>query len=177
MGQTLKEQKMTRIIFALLAVILLMGQGPGGAQAAPVASVDPTARCPVCGMFVAKLDNWLAQIHLADETVVYFDGVKDLLVFYFDPGEYSTAEPSDIKEIWVKDYYSLEWLDGRTAFYVIGSDVYGPMGKEFIPFATREAADNFLRDHKGEKVLLFSEISNDLVQSMREGMKMLHGGK
>ena len=168
---------MTRIIFALLAGILLMGQGTGGARAEPAASVDPATRCPVCGMFVAKLDNWLAQIQLADGTVVYFDGIKDLLVFYFDPGEYSTAAHEDIKDIWVKDYYSLQWLDGRLAFYVLGSDVYGPMGKEFIPFATREAAENFLRDHKGEKVLFFSEISNDLVQSMRAGTKMLPGGK
>jgi nitrous oxide reductase accessory protein NosL len=174
MEQIVKGQKLTRVIFGLLAGILLIGHGAGGAQAAPAENVDPSVRCSVCGMYIAKFDNWLAQIHLADETVLYFDGAKDLLVFYFDPGEYSTAAPEDIKEIWVKDYYSLQWLDGRSAFYVIGSDIYGPMGKEFIPFATREAADSFLRDHKGEKVLLFSEISNDLVQSMRVGMKMLH---
>ena len=108
---------------------------------------------------------------------MYFDGVKDLLVFFFDPAGYGTAAAEDIKEIWVKDYYSLQWVDGHSAFYVMGSDVYGPMGKEFIPFATREAADSFRRDHKGEKILGFSEITNDLVQSMRGGMKMRHGGK
>jgi len=172
-----EKEKMTRIIFGLLTCIVLLGQGACSAQAAPAGGVDPSVRCPVCGMFVAKYDNWLAQIRLVDETVMYFDGVKDLLVFYFDPGGYSTASPKDIKEIWVKDYYSLQWLAGHLAFYVVGSDVYGPMGKEFIPFATREAADDFLRDHKGEKILVFSEISNELVQSMRAVMKMRHGGK
>jgi copper chaperone NosL len=172
-----EEQNMTRIIFGLLVGIVLSGQNAGSAQAAPAEGVDPSVRCAVCGMFVAKYDNWLAQIRLADETVMYFDGVKDLLVFYFDPGGYSKAAPKDIKEIWVKDYYSLQWLDGRSAFYVMGSDVYGPMGKEFIPFATREAAYSFLQDHKGEKILVFSEITNDLVQSMRAGMKMRPGGE
>lgn len=168
---------MRRIISGLLVAVILLLLNTGSARAAPAEGVDPSVRCSVCGMFVAKYDNWLAQIRLADQTVMYFDGVKDLLVFYFDPGGYSKASPEDIKEIWVRDYYSLQWLDGRAAFYVIGSDVYGPMGKEFIPFASREGADSFLRDHKGEKILVFSEISNDQVQSMRAGMKMRHGGE
>ena len=121
--------------------------------------------------------NWLAQIRLVDGTVMFFDGVKDLLVFHFNPGGYSQASGQGIGEIWVKDYYSLQWVDGRAAFYVIGSDVYGPMGKEFVPFATREAAANFAKDHKGEKILGFAEITDELVQSMRAGMKMRHGGE
>lgn len=168
---------MRRIISGLPVAVILLLLSTGSVRAAPAEGVDPSVRCSVCGMFVAKYNNWLAQIRLADQTVMYFDGVKDLLVFYFDPGGYSKASPKDIKEIWVRDYYSLQWLDGRAAFYVIGSDVYGPMGKEFVPFASREAADSFLRDHKGEKVLVFSEIGNDLVQSMRAGMKMRHGGE
>ena len=51
------------------------------------------------------------------------------------------------------------------------------MGKEFIPFATRDAAENFRQDHKGEKILDFGDITDDMVQSMRSGMKMRHGEK
>ena len=40
-------------------------------------------------------------------------------------------------------------IDGRSAHYVVGSDVTGPMGKELIPFATREAALEFSKDHGG----------------------------
>lgn len=168
---------MKRLAIGMLAGIVLAGFCGSKGHAAPAEGVDPSVRCAVCGMFVAKYDNWLAQIRLADGTVMYFDGVKDLLVFYFDPAGYSKAAPADIQEIWVKDYYSLQWLDGRAAFYVIGSDVYGPMGKEFIPFASRDAAGSFLVDHKGEAVLGFSEITSDLVQSMRAGMKMRHREK
>jgi copper chaperone NosL len=168
---------MKRVIAGLLGGIVLLLQVVDSAQAAPAEGVDPSVRCSVCGMFVAKYENWLAQVRLADGTAMYFDGVKDLMVFYFDPGGYSKAVPKDISEIWVRDYYSLQWLNGRSAFYVTGSDVYGPMGKEFIPFAAREAAESFLRDHKGEKILVFSEITNGQVQSMRAGMKMRHGGE
>ena len=60
---------------------------------------------------------------------------------------------------------------------MIGSDIYGPMGKEFIPFSSKEAAENFLQDHQGKKTLSFDDITDELVQSMRSGSKMKHGAK
>ena len=162
--------------FSCLVVLILLGCTVQ-LYAAPEEKVGTDVRCTVCGMFVAKYDNWIVQMRLADDKVMFFDGVKDMLVFYFDPQQYSSVRHEDIKEIWVKDYYSLGWQDGRGALYVIGSDVYGPMGKEFIPFSSQEAADNFLQDHHGKKILTFDEITDELVQSMRFGSKMRHGAK
>jgi copper chaperone NosL len=157
------------------AVVLLLFAFCCELQAAPEENVGHNDRCSVCGRFVAKYENWIVQARFADDRVMFFDGVKDMMVFYFNPRKYSDKEQQDIKEIWVKDYYSLGWLDGRKALYVIGSDVYGPMGKEFIPFDNRESAENFLRDHQGREILQFEEITGDLVQSMRSGSKMRHG--
>ena len=64
--------------------------------------------------------------------------------------------------MFVTDYYSLEPIDGRAAFYVIGSDVFGPMGKELVPFARREDAEEFLRDHSGRRIIVFDEIEREL---------------
>jgi len=146
-------------------------------SAAPEEKIPSDARCVICGMFVAKYDNWIVQARLDDDAVIFFDGVKDMLVYYFNPKEYGSKSQQDIREIWVKDYYTLEWMDARKALYVVGSDVYGPMGKEFIPFSSREAAENFLQDHKGKEILAFDAITDELVQSMRTGTKMRHGGK
>jgi len=140
---------------------------------APEDKIPSDARCAICGMFVAKYQDWNTQVRMADNSVMYFDGVKDMLVFYFNPNKFSGFAQKDILEIWVKDYYKLQWMDGFHAFYVVGSDIYGPMGKEFIAFATRAAAENFLNDHKGTKVLTFAEITDELVQSMRT-TKMRH---
>lgn len=165
-----------RISVAAMALLLTVFFAPS-VRAAPEESVEANVRCPVCGMFVAKYDNWIAQIRLADGKVLFFDGVKDLLVFYFQPQRYSKATGGDIREIWVKDYYTLSWIDGRKALYVIGSDVYGPMGRELIPFAGRDAAQNFMQDHRGRKIIEFEEITEELVQSMRAGARMQHGVK
>ena len=53
-----------------------------------------------------------------------------------------------------------------------GSDVYGPMGHELIPFSSRAAAENFLKDHHGKQVISFSEITSELIESLRKGHKM-----
>jgi nitrous oxide reductase accessory protein NosL len=159
------------------AALLVLLAGFGDLHAAPEEKVGHDARCAICGMFVAKYENWIVQARLANDQVMFFDGVKDMLVFFFNPQQYGSTRQEDIKEIWVKDYYTLGWLDGRQALYVIGSDVYGPMGKEFIPFAGREAAESFLQDHRGEKILTFAEITDEIVQSMRSGAKMRHGTK
>ena len=144
------------------------------AFAQPVDKIDNKARCIVCGMFVAKYPNWITQIRDSAGKVEMFDGVKDMMAYYFDPAAFGGDSKVTPAEIWVKDYYTLAWLDGRKAFYVLGSDVYGPMGDEFIPFQDKAAAESFLKDHHGKQVLSFSEITKDMIDSMRSQHKMQH---
>ncbi len=159
--------------FTLLLLLLFTLPTAITVSAEPKEITDSKARCAVCGMFVAKYPSWLAQIVMEDGTVSFYDGVKDLMVFFHNPGQFG-ADKGKIKEIWVKDYYTVDWIDGREAFYVVGSDTYGPMGEELIPFASREAADSFLKDHHGSEILLFSEIGADRIEAMRSGARMGH---
>lgn len=165
---------MKRLNIVLLVGLLVSGMFRGQdclAELGQPAVVTDHDRCAVCGMFVAKYPEWLAQITLSDGKVVMFDGPKDMLVFYFAPEEYG-VEGAKVEHMHVKDYYSQQWLDGREAFYVTGSDVYGPMGEEFVPFHSREAAESFLKEHHGQAVLTLAGISPELVQAMRKGHKM-----
>jgi len=140
--------------------------------------ITAETRCPVCGMFVAKYPQWITQVRLSDTTSEAFDGVKDMAAYIFAPENYGAAKGATVTEIRVKDYYSQKWIDGRQAFYVLGSKVLGPMGHELIPFSTRDAAENFQKDHGGTRILEFSEISKDLIESLRKGHKMKgHGMK
>jgi nitrous oxide reductase accessory protein NosL len=146
-------------------------------NAAPVDPVDAKERCAVCGMFVAKYQPWIAQLHAAGETPAMFDGVKDMMAYYFKPGNYGGAGDMASAEVWVKDYYTQEWIDGRAAYYVVGSDVMGPMGDELIPFDAKDAAENFKKDHKGKQVMLFDEISMDMIMEMKKKHMMKMKGK
>ena len=156
-------------VFAVCLVFSTLVAHPLLAE--PSKELSSKERCSVCGMFVAKYPDWITQVRLSNGTVKFFDGVKDLMAFSFDPASFG-APGQKILEIWVKDYYTLAWLDGRSAWYVIGSNVYGPMGHELIPFNSAAAAENFRKDHNGTKVVRFNEITEPLVQSMRHGQMM-----
>ncbi|WP_052502665.1 nitrous oxide reductase accessory protein NosL [Halarcobacter anaerophilus] len=138
--------------------------------------VEEHEKCPVCGMFVAKYPRWAAQIiysHGNHEHKFSFDGVKDLMKFYFDPKRWINADShlinkSNIKEVKVTDYYSQEAIDGREAYYVIGSDVYGPMGHELIPFKNLSDAKTFKADHSGKVIIEFNKLKEEDIYKLDE---------
>ena len=72
----------------------------------------------------------------------------------------------DIDSIIVTDYYGLTPIDGRQARYVAGSNVYGPMGHELIPFEKEGDANEFMVDHAGKSLLRFDGVNADLLKSM-----------
>ena len=119
--------------------------------------VTKDAKCPVCGMFVAKYPQWVAMFD--GEKKFYFDGVKDMMKYYF-------SQKLSAEKLFVSDYYKLSKLQAEKAFYVMGSNVYGPMGNELIPFATQEDAQNFAHDHNGQKVISFDEITEIMVKNL-----------
>lgn len=126
--------------------------------------VPEDVKCPVCGMFVAKYPKWVAQIKLKNTHSHYFDGVKDMMKFYIEPSKYNhNHSKEDILQINVTDYYSLDSIDAKEAFYVIGSNVYGPMGEELIPFKNETQAKKFMEDHFGKKVLKFEDIKKEML--------------
>ncbi|SMC09153.1 nitrous oxide reductase accessory protein NosL [Nitratiruptor tergarcus] len=119
--------------------------------------VPKDAKCPVCGMFVAKHPRWATMIVDEEGRKLYFDGVKDMMKY---------LQNHKFKRAYVSDYYSGEAVDATKAYYVLGSDVYGPMGKELIPFKSLQDAKSFLNDHKGKKILRFSQINKEVLQEL-----------
>lgn len=151
-----------------LILALLLGIIPANAQTGR-SPVKPTEKdkCPVCGMFVAKYPGFLAEILFKDGSYAVFDGVKDMFRYYLDLKKYQPAKDlADIDAVFVTDYYNLKMIDGRGAYYVIGSDVLGPMGKELIPLASEAEAKTFMADHSGRTMLRFADITPDIIRNI-----------
>ena len=152
------------ILFLLLTLALATGSHSGDRKPIKPGSKD---KCPVCGMFVAKYPDWIAEILFRDGSSALFDGAKDMFKYYFNLKRYTPSKAiSDIDSIYVTDYYNLTFIDGTQAYYVIGSDTYGPMGRELIPFKGEEEAKDFLKDHKGKVILKFKEVTPDIVKRL-----------
>jgi copper chaperone NosL len=157
---------MKRIIPAVVLICLLTAAGVLAAGKSS-ATVPAGAKCPVCGMFVAKFPDWTATARFKDGTASYYDGPKDMFSHYFDTARYTPGKrQTDIVALAVKEYYSLAMIDARGAFFVTGSDVYGPMGSELIPFNTEKDANSFKLDHKGKRILRFNEITQQTIKSL-----------
>jgi copper chaperone NosL len=142
---------------AILAVVLALVCLAADPAPVKIAARD---RCPVCGMFVAKFPDFAAQVIYRDGSYAVFDGAKDFFKYYFDIAKYSPGKSgAAIAAIYVTDYYDIKPLDARKAFYVAGSDVSGPMGKELIPFEKASDARQFMADHQGKSVLSFDKVT------------------
>ena len=153
-----------RVVGMLILVFLA-----GTVLAADSAPVKPTKKdkCPVCGMFVYKYPDWVGQVIFKDGTVAFFDGAKDLFKYYFNLDKYTPGKTEkDISAIYVTEYYDVKPMDARDAFFVIGSDVYGPMGRELIPFLSKEDATAFMKDHKGKQILVFEQVTTAIIGSL-----------
>lgn len=145
-------------------MLAFLGLAPFAAGAGQPARFAPRDKCPVCGMFVAKYPDFAARITFRDGSYAVFDGCKDMFVYYLNLAKYAPRKSAgEIASIVVTDYYSLTPIDGLGAWYVIGSDVLGPMGKELVPFARAADAEEFKRDHKGKRVVRFRHVTPALM--------------
>jgi nitrous oxide reductase accessory protein NosL len=157
---------MRHLLAALLFALAL------SAEADSATYPDPAPRdlCPVCGMVVSKYPHWIATVVYRDGCAHHFDGAKDMFKYLFEMPRYAKGHSAqDIARIGVTEYYELKRIDARTAWYVIGSDVLGPMGHELIPLASRADAEEFMRDHQGKRILRFEEVKAELPGKLDAG--------
>jgi copper chaperone NosL len=140
-----------------------LAAGPMGSGGNPMHKV----RCSACGMSVAMFADSNARIEFKDSTRAVFDGAKCMFKYHLDVKKYDPSKSrDDVSAIFVKDYNSKEDIDARLAFYVVWSDVYGPMGHEPIPFRNDSEAKKFMKDHQGKQVLKLAEITTELITSL-----------
>lgn len=105
--------------------------------------------CVVCGMYPARYPKNKCQLQTADGAVVHFCCTQCLFEFLANPAKYEHAGVQ-AKLIWVIDFDNGQWIYAKNAFYVLGSGVRGPMGKEAFPFVSAEIAKRFIAAHSGE---------------------------
>ncbi len=122
---------------------------------------DNKDKCPVCSMYPARYPKNKCQLQTADGQVVHFCSTYCLFMFLKNPQNYGNPGLKT-KFIWVIDYEDGQWIHGRNAYYVIGTTVKGPMGKEAFPYVNLEKAKKFSTTHSG-KILRFNDVTIDQI--------------
>lgn len=131
-----------RFAAALAWLLIACGDGASGER----------ERCAQCGMFVDIAPTWQTGATTGSGRAIRFDTPRCLVAWLRTPAGRDAREP------WVTDYYTQRRLPAREAQYLIGSDVIGPMGPDFVPVATADLAARFREDHHATRVLPFDEL-------------------
>ncbi len=150
----------------------------GNAAVREPMEIPENVPCGKCGMYPAQYPRWQAQIIFKDGSMTPFDGCKCMYNFLFAMDKSDQKHSRDDVEVaWVKDFDNSTWINAVDAYYVVGSSMMGPMGKELIPFADQAAAMKFNQE-QGGTVMAYAEITPDVLKTLgMGGMKMEQSSK
>ena len=124
--------------------------------------IGPADRCPVCAMFPARRPQAAAAMTLKSGQTYYFCGNGCLLRSWLRPTIYLGQVREAIDRLVVRDYFSGRPIDARTATWVAGSDVIGPMGPAIVALADPDQLATFKKRHGGTIVFSFEQIDDAL---------------
>lgn len=169
--QTRSSTFFAQLAVLALALTVLAGCGGGHAPAQHAVDINPDDTCAVCGMSLdgspgPRAEAWIA----GHDKPLMFDSTRDFFAYVLQPENQAT-----LQELFVQDSTRIQWqqpthaavsfIDARRASYVAWQPLSGSMGPTLAPFATRAAAETFVREHGGA-VFGFDEITPTLVATL-----------
>jgi copper chaperone NosL len=124
---------------------------------------EPTEKdaCTVCGMYPASFPNHNCQIWTMDGSTLHFCSTQCMVNFNAEPAKY-VKETAKTKMAWVTLFSDGMYESAFGTYYVVGSQVTGPMGKEAIPFKFKNNAEEFVKTNGG-KIVSFQQLTPELV--------------
>jgi len=176
--QTNKSATLWLIITGLTAILLgcplamAAKDNPARTAGQKPQTITEGMSCATCGMYPHSFPKWQTQVIFTDGTMAAFDGGKCMFRFLLNLQKFAPERRADqIAAVWVKDFKTGQWLDGKAAHYVIDSKEMGPMGKELIPFATSASAEEFQKANGGT-IKTYANINMNTIKPLMGGMQM-----
>lgn len=146
------------LLFAVLAAC-----EPAPPQTTIPVELTADSHCSLDGMLLAGYAGPKAQIHYSEGTPELFCDPVEMFSVYLQPEQQKRVIALYVQDMGKTEWAAPEgqWIDARTAFFVVGSRLRGSMGPTFATFAT-EAAALALAEKEGGKVLRFEQITLDM---------------
>jgi nitrous oxide reductase accessory protein NosL len=151
----------------ILFLILLFGM-TDGAFSQPL-KIESHKKCPLCSMYPARYPKFNCQIVFKDGSYEAFDSAIGLLVYLLFPDK-TGIQLKPVAGIYFKDYLKESWLEADKAFFVTGSEIRGPMGIQFLPVDSQQAAEEIKNQANGKDVVHFKMINRQyLINAAKTG--------
>ena len=153
--------------WVILFLVLLFGM-TNCASLQPI-KIEPHKACPLCGMYPARYPQFNCQIVFKDGSYEAFDSAVGLLVYRLFPDN-TEIKLKPIAQIYFKDYFKEGWLEAGKTFFVTGSEIMGPMGVEFLPVDSEQAAKELKKQEQGQDITHFKEINRQyMIKAAKAG--------
>ncbi len=131
--------------------------------------IESHKKCPLCGMYSARYPRFNCQIVFKDGSYEAFDSAIGLLVYLLFPDN-TEIKLQPIAKIYFKDYLKESWLEAGKTFFVTGSEVKGPMGIQFLPVDSEQAAEELKKQEKGKDIIHFKKINRQyMIKAAKAG--------
>lgn len=141
-----------------LAVSVFAGAACAGGDDEASAQRPTGGRCALCGMRVTRGSAFASGATEANGHEVLFDSVKCMFRWL--------GQHADARDPWSTEHLSRSERPARDLFYVMGSDIDGPMGADLVPVDTRDHAEQIRTSHHGTQILAFAEVTSDVLDEL-----------
>ena len=132
--------KMKLALFIVFVLVISCGDKP---ESGPVKIYYGEDICERCKMIISEKD-FAAQYQTSPGKTVKFDDLG--CMFHYMHSE----EKAQIEAVYVMDYDSKQWIDGKDAYYIWTENISTPMGQGVIALKDSKKAKELSNKEKGE---------------------------
>lgn len=154
----------THTALALMCAGLLVACEDTARTTAGPIEITRDTHCSLDGMTLADYPGPKAQIHYAQGNADFFCDTVEMFSIYLQPEEQKRVTAIYVHDMGKNDWDhpTGDWIDAKTAFYVVGSKRRGSMGPTLASFA-QEADAKAFSAKEGGNVFRFDQITPDMV--------------
>lgn len=157
----MKQKKL--LLLALLLVTFALGCTKKE-EAIKAAEIDRATSCSLDGMILMDYPGPKAQIHYDKGEPDFFCDTMEMFSIYLRP-----EQKKRVRALFTQDMGKTpweqpkgNWIDAKSAYYVLDSKKLGAMGPTLAAFSRIEDAQAFVKQFGG-KVLRFDEVTLNMV--------------
>lgn len=147
-----------------LALLVLVAACSKTVQNAGPLEPGSDTSCALDGMILKDYPGPKAQIHYAEGAPEFFCDLMELFATVLAPEQKRKVAGVYVQDMGKTAWEHPEgnWIDAKTAIYVVGSKKLGSMGPTFGSFSNMQDAEAFM-SKEGGKIVRFDEVNADMV--------------
>jgi copper chaperone NosL len=122
---------------------------------APINIESGKEECVHCKMRIVDL-KFNTQLQTDKGRILHFDSIECLINWIKEHPEVK------IKNAWVKDYLTGEWIEYKKAIYFISKDIPSPMGANLSAYKEEKEIENLKQQNKNGSIYKYEDLLQNI---------------